>query len=369
MKTKLICLLITGLGIISLSGCLEHRFQVRLNNDGSVEAGYRLEGTPSDFGGDHFLLPDSARWQLKRTTENREDETVERLEASATISRYDSLRHYFDWRNSPADTIFLIPELTLDRRWHIAGQRWTFRAVLPSRRFKEFYGDETEFIPPECAALLENDSLAETLPPEEVSRLEKRYAMGILQWNNERYLRRFDQVWEAVNKADTDLPAVAPETFSIARAAWAEDLHRYLNQMDVPADPELMNLEWWAELKPLFLGHFVDLLGAEQIPVVIVVAEASEREYQISKSLKTDSYQVRSRLPGIRLKSPPAEREGEWLIWKCSGEELLNEDRSFFAASFQPSYWRVALVLALAFIAAILLVRRMRRRGGSGSDG
>ena len=364
MNTQLISFLIALTASVGLTGCLEHTFQIKLLEDGRIEADYTMVGGPQDFQDDRRLFPDSIRWRVTRVIENTEDETRERLEAHAAIGSSDSLEDYFDWRTLPADTLQLRRDLTINRNKHLLGQTWRFTAAFYSRRFKETYGDEEQFIPPECAAALENDSLADALSPDEISRLEEKYALGILQWNNERYLRRFDQVWEAARRANPVLMKVTDETYSIARSGWSDDLRRYMNQMDVPSDPELMNLEWWSDLKPLFLGHFADLVGAEQLPQVISQSEAFEREYQITKNMKNDTYNVKVNLPGIRLKAPHAKREGGWFVWKCEGKELMDDNRLFYAASYQPSYWRVGLTIAIVAGLIATLVNRLRKRRG-----
>lgn len=342
-----------------LAGCLEHRYTVTALPDRSVEVVYELRGDRADIEDGHELLPDSAAWGLQRTVEESEEKTTHLISGRARCDNPEKFGPLLLWGKSPGDTIYFQPRAALTAGSVPFGTIWRFRAVLPSRCFIERYGDIWEFVPEECRALEEDDAVR-GLPAGEVTLLEMKFGLGVIQWNRDRYERAFDQVWRRIRYADGLLRDSSETTLAIARAGWVADLHSFLNNLDV-GEPQTANLDWWGDLRPLFLSRFVEMVGPGQIEVTGGIADAIQAEYAISKDLEDDNFHFEITFPGYVLKTN-GDRDQRRVIWEVNGKTMENEESVLTAFAFQVDFIQVGAAPAIVLIIIWSLARRRRSR-------
>ncbi len=363
MNTKLISqtVIVAALGSIT-SGCLEHTYHISVLPDERVELRYKVAGDRLDFDDELQLLPDSTDWGLERSVEEHENETVHIIEGSLLIARYTQLDRALDWQLTEEDTVYLRRSVSPEKSSQLFGVAWRFHGKLHSRCFDELYGDIWDFVPSECRALDDEEQM-DTMTAHEIEMLEVKFALGILQWNRSRYEHRIDRVWELVKARVPGLPDTTAITYSIVRAGWVNDLHRYLNKLDMP-EPTTANLDWWSDLRPLFLGRLVDITGPGAVEVISRISDAAEREYQITKDIEDDVFCFKLHLPGRTVRTNGSSEDEGWILWEFTGKELLSQDGVMSATSFELSWWRAVLAAFAAVLILSWIRRRIRRARG-----
>ncbi len=341
-------------------GCIEHTYKITALPSDRAKLEYQAKGDTLDLHDGKELLPDSTEWNIRRSVEEKDNETIHIIDAENTAETLKEISSKFNWQDSPEDTIYLQRDFNISKQWLIFGDKYTFRGMFKSRRFKEKYGDIWDYVPEECR-VLENDATLSSVPAEEIKVLERKFATGVLQWNLVRYEKRFKKVWEILKRKqghaidDTSLTA-----FSIASTAWSEDLRQYLNQMDIP-NPNTVDLEWWGDIKSVFMGGLVDLAGVEHAILIREVSESLESEYQISKDIEDDKFVVKVLMPGKPAGSNGRKDDAGFQTWEMPGEELLNKDFIMEASSFEFSYWRIAL-FGVVLVFGIRMIKRILTR-------
>ncbi|MFH0765340.1 MAG: hypothetical protein V2A61_02860 [Calditrichota bacterium] len=337
-------------------GCLEHNYHLTVLPTGEVDVDLEIRGDRMDLEDGRELLPDSLAWGLTRLLEEDDRETTHIITGSASIINFADLDSLFDWRQTPEDSVFLRRKWTLTKRKEIFGQRYDMEIQFFSRRFDELNGDIWDFVPTECH-ILDDPDVSDKLGAEAQEALETKFTLGLLQWNKNRYECRLGQVWRSYReRLTTGTIDTSSEIFSIARAGWVDDVRLYLNQLDIP-DPNYVNLDWWEELRPVFLGRLVDITGPSSVDLLSRIADAVEREYQISKDTQDDVYKIRAKFPGISFKSNGKKRDDDQIEWEIKGKELMNCDQMLKASSFEPSWFRIVL-MAFLIILGLRVLRK-----------
>ncbi|NQT34018.1 hypothetical protein HQ587_02415 [bacterium] len=353
------CVVIVLTLLVALSGCIEHSFNIRVLRDESIDVLYLARGDLMDFDDDRQLMPDSTLWNVRSWIEQGDEERTQNFEARLTISDLSGLNEKLDWQCTEKDSLHLRRDLSIERIAGIFGIKYHFTGIIYSRNFNNLYSDIWEFVPPECKAL-ESDDLSENLTSMETEILEEKFALGIIQWNINRYIRRFDRVWHTAVRRSPDLADISEATFSIGRAGWSEDLHQYLNELDI-GDPSMLDLDWWSDLRPVFLGRLIDITGYEKTNLFSRIGDAIEREYQITKDNEDDMFRFNVVLPGKITSSNGVKDENEGINWEFSGNVLQNEDGVMTATSFVLSIWRV-VAACLLLVVILSLLRRIFRK-------
>ena len=353
------CVIIILLLLVTLSGCIEHSFNIRVLHDESIDVLYLAKGDPMDFDDDRQLMPDSTVWNVRSWVEQRDEENILNYEARLTIVDLSGLNKKLDWQRTEADTLHLKRDLSIERVPAIFGVKYRFTGIISSRNFNSLYGDIWKFVPTECK-VLESDDLSENLTSIETEILEEKFALGIIQWNINRYIRRFDRVWLTAVHQSPELADISETTISIGRAGWSEDLHQYLNELDI-GDPSMLDLDWWSDLRPVFLGRLIDITGYEKTNIFSRIGDAIEREYQVTKDIEDDMFRFNVVLPGRIISSNGVKDENEGINWEFSGSVLQNEDGVMAAGSFVLSIWRV-IAACLLLVVILGLLRRILRR-------
>lgn len=343
------------------SGCIEHTFNISVLPEDSIEIVYHAKGDVMDFNDSGQLMPDSTVWKVRSWLEEKEEEKVHHVEASITINDASRLDEILNWQQTQSDTLHLKHDLQLGKHPNLFGTTWRFSGILYSRRFDETYGDIWDFVPEECRAL-EDDERKNSLSTDETKILEEKFTLGIIQWNLDRYTKLFDHVWKSAVDHQPDLCDASETTLSIARAGWVEDLHQYLNGLNLE-NPNTMNLDWWNELRPVFLGRMVDITGPHAVDLLTGIGNAIEREYQTSKDIEDDSYRFIVSLPGKTTSSNGSKHDEGGILYEFPGKELLNNDGIMIASSFEISIWRVVVAAFLLIFALNLIRRALRKRG------
>ncbi len=132
-----------------------------------------------------------------------------------------------------------------------------------------------------------------------------------------------------------------------------------MNDLDVH-QPKTVNLEWWEDLRPLFLGRMFDIAGIDFIDKLSQIGDNVELEYQISKDMEDDSYVYNLLLPGTTINNNGSKNDEGWLEWEFEGKYLLNEDGIMHASSFVISWWRTGLLIFISLFALNLLRRKLK---------
>jgi len=348
-------LLIALSAILALTGCLEHRYQFSVLTDQSVSVHYELRGDRVDIEDGNELLPDSAIWSIERSVEESEEETAHIIKGTRSIKSFQELSKILDWKKGIQDSIYFQPQVSMTSRTVFFGKRWDFSAILPSRKFNETYGDIWDYVPEECRAI-ENEDELKNLPSDEVKMLEKKFGLGVIQWNRARYERAFDYVWQVCNANNLLLPDENQTGLSVAKAGWIDDLHIYLNSLDV-GEPQTANLNWWTDVKPQFVERFSNLIDTSIITRMVAIADAAENNYLISKDLEDDKFLFELSLPGL-VSTENGEIEDNLVKWEFSGKDISNDEITMIASTFQFDYLQISGAVALLFAAFFLIMKR-----------
>jgi len=338
---------------VALSGCLEHKYNISLLRDSSVEVDYELRGDRVDLEDGQELLPDSLLWKTERSVEDGEEETTHILKGSQHISSPSNLSDLLDWKRRASDSVYFVPFVELVPKTMLFTKKHLFFSKIKARRFNELYGDIWEYVPEECRAIEDEDALKQ-LPTEEVKMLELKFGLGIIQWNRARYERAFDQVWNIASARSLLKPDSDQIGFSVAKAGWIEDIHIYLNSLDI-GKPQTANLKWWETLKPAFISRFANLIDSSKAGDVIAIADAVELHYQISKDLEDDRFTFELSLPGF-VSAGNGSNTGQVVTWEFSGKDFSNEDVELHASTTQVDYLQVFALLVI--ITAIYYAKR-----------
>ncbi len=335
-------------------GCIEHNYHLRVFPDGSVFVHVEMKGDNYDFADGHEQFPPEF-WNTERDTLVKDDETMIVISGSAISDNLDSLDALLAWSVTSSDTVFLQKSAVTTMKNRLFGVEYSVEVVFHSRRFDDLYGSIWEFVPEECRSL-DDPAAEEYLTTNDYKILEQKFALGILQWNRSRYAKRMKRTWMSLKQRLPDIPDTSSTIFSIVSAGWEDDVHRYLNQLDID-EPSFASLDWWDDLRPVFLGRIVDVCGVESIILAKNIVEAVEEEYEVTRDLEDDVIKFSMVLPGKITQTNGLRMEDGSVEWEVKGREVANEDVTFKAVSFEPSLWRIAL----SAMALLILIRTLRR--------
>ena len=346
---------------IVFPGCIEHTFNLTVLSEDEIDVLYEAQGDIMDFSDDGQLLPDSTVWEYDEWVEERKGETVKHVKAKLIITNIADLNTSLDWRYRVSDSLYLDHQFSIIRKTNLLGYTWSFKGTLKSRNFNVLYGDIWDFVPEECRAL-DNAEKENKLSSDEIKILEDKFALGIIQWNISRYTSLFNRVWQIAITHNPALIDTSETILSIARTGWEEDIHQYLNRLNVK-NPSTQNLDWWSDLRPVFLGHMVDLTTPVNADLFSRIGDAVEKEYQITKDIEDDKFTFNLIMPGRKISSNANPEEKECCKWEILGKDLRNEDALMFAKKFEISPVRVAIttfviILLISFFRRVILRRR-----------
>lgn len=357
-RYKITALLISG--ALSLAGCLEHNYDFKVHPNGVIDCHIFIRGDLVDMDDGMDIFPDTSVWQVSRRIEEGEKETVHIIEANAQLDNPLDLSSLFNWSKEPADSLHLRRAFDLKVEKNILFSRWRFSGLFISRSYNRKYGDIWDYVPAECR-VLEDEAQLNQMSSSDVDLLEKKFALGVIQWNRARFECVFERIWMNARRSDSSLADTSSIEYNIARSGWFDDLHRYLNLLDVPK-PEVVNLDWWVDLRPQFLGRFADFLPMEKIDFIADIADAVEREYLITRDMRDDIYRVRISLPGWTLKTDGQKDSGD-CIWEFTGEYLHNEDGVINAESIQFDFINMTgIILIIAIGLSLIYFYRKSRK-------
>ncbi len=299
-----------------------------------------------DLEDGYDLFPDSLDWNLERTIEEKDDETVHILSGIKSETGLPKLSELLNWKRNPRDTVRLQRDFTLHRESKLFGESIIFSAKFNSRNFDKRYGDIWEFVPEECQ-ILEDDEMKSALSSEEVELLEEKFSLGVLQWNLARYEKRFVEAWDRLKDRNISMSDTSETTFSIVNAGWSDDLRMFINDLDVQ-DPNTTNLEWWEELRSVFLGRLIDIAGINSAELISRIADNLELEYQVAKDIDDDNFKVILILPGRITDSNGMVSENGAVAWDISGEDIKNADYVLHAECFDLNVIRISIAALIS---------------------
>lgn len=340
---------------IALTGCLEHRYTITALPEDKFLVEYEARGDRVDIEDGNELLPDSSLWSVKRSIEESEDETTHILNGALELSGIEALSSAMNWKKHPGDTIYFQPIFGARSSWYPFGRKTDIEIKLLSRRFDELYGDIWDFVPEECR-ILDNDDEMNALPAEEIKMLERKFGLGIIQWNRARYEAAFDRVWQISLERGLLIPDEGKTGFSVSRAGWVDDLHIYLNSIDV-GEPQTANLVWWNDVKQSFLNRFSFLVKSGNIDEVAEIADGVEKRYIISKDSEDDRFLFNWTTPGITIKTNGIRNE-QTIHWEVEGKDISNDDIVLTASIIQFDTAQLIGVLIIIITGIYFLMRR-----------
>ncbi len=340
-----------------LSGCLEHRYHISVLSDQTVNLRYELRGDRIDLEDGNELLPDSVQWSIERKVEESEDQTTYVLKGGISLSSTEELASALDWRKKSGDSIYFRPITSFSTRSILWGKILEFKTIIPSRKFNESYGDIWEFVPEECRAIEDEEAL-KLLPADDVKMLELKFGLGVIQWNRARYERAFDVVWNISQTKKLLLPDENQTGYYVAKAGWTDDIHTYLNSLDV-GKPQTANLNWWADLRSQFLSRFSNLTDASSVVLVAEIADVIERKYLVSKDLDDDNFHFELTSPGF-VSANNGSRTDQSVSWEFSGKDISNQEMVMVASTYQLDYLQITITLFIIGIVIVLILRRNR---------
>ncbi len=351
--------IIFSLAVIIQSGCVEHSLKLTVLSENKLNIDYTMQGDRIDMEDGLEHIPDSTIWNSSRSIKENDDETIHIFKSSLLLDSLELLSEALDWSKNSPDSVYLFKKAKVNVNEYFFLKIYTFYGYFQSRNFTHKYGDIWDYIPLECK-VLENDNTVDAMTSSEVEILEKKYALGLIQWNRARYEQRFHKVWKIMKHKLADLRSIPQSSFSIAFSGWKDDIRQHLNSIDAD-NPDLLALEWWEDLRPQFLGHFVDLLGMENISLVEQVSESIDKDYRISRDLDDEQFELELILPGIALNSDGTKQDDGSLIWKFSGKELMDGDIDMHSQSIQLAYWNISLsIFGLLILGGFVVVKRKR---------
>ncbi len=350
----------SGLLLFGLLGCIEHTYTIRVLPEDQLELKYEARGDRIDLMDGRELFPDSTTWTIEWSEEQSDEETVHVLSATIPPQPLSSLSQVMDWTQTSADSIHLKRTVTLEKKEMLFGIKWEFNSTFFSRRFDERYGSIWDFVPDECR-VLDDEEVKKTLMPKELELLENKFALGILQWNRARFVRRFDNVWDILKQKHPTLSDASESLYEEARVLWEKDLHQYLNKLDIK-DPTIADLNWWDDIGGLFAKRMTLIASKSFLDEIILTSDALELEYQITKDSEDDQFNFKLFLPGRLTDSNADDKDEDGLeVWSFYGRDLLNGDEQLSASSFEPSIWKIGIAAFLAIIILIILKRLIIR--------
>lgn len=341
-----------------LPGCIEHKFKIYVTPEDQINIVYEARGDRIDLEDGFDTFPDSLAWNLTRSKEESENETTHILAGSLDLQEISGLNAALDWKTSADDTIHLQRTFNLKKTQKLFGIAYIFNVEFTSFKFDELYGDIWDYIPIECKALDDEDQLSK-IPDDQVKILESKFAFGLLQWNRIRYENRFKQTWEILKSRIDDLNDTTETSFSIAFAGWTDDLHQYLNNLEIE-DPNTVNLEWWQDLGPIFLGRFIDLVGVGPAEMLHRITDELEKKYQIAKDVEDDQFHITIQLPGKTYKHSGNLKEEGIIEWTIPGKDVLNTSFQLEAESIVFSYWRIGVTALIVILLIGILGRTIK---------
>lgn len=146
---KLLSSIILLLMLLLLTGCLEHREEIVVHSDGSVDITAKIEGDIEDFKAG-VAIPDSSEWIINKLQYDTTKRAVKlKMEAYREIPYGKPLPATFAVKGSDPDSLQLYFPTEI-KMWKDGSRTfYEFKRIYHARRFQRYHGNEDMQIDPE----------------------------------------------------------------------------------------------------------------------------------------------------------------------------------------------------------------------------
>lgn len=356
-RFKRVGLLAAFLLVLTMQGCIEHRFLYKFNVDGTCDFYYSARGDSLDIYDPAGSFPTEPLFIVKSRTEvDTAGTETHVLEAQGRFNP-DDLPGTLGLKEIPWTEVFLKHPARLYRTPLFFVSIYIFQNTFESRERTVTEGERWNYIPEECRLLESEEDSA--LTDGERRILEEKYAAGMLLWNAERYKLRVREILQRALELNPEI-TIPPEWVDSALAEVDSLIDAYLAAISVE-DLDLANLEWWDDLSAgtnQILFENLNFIGDSTLQADIThIGELLEMRHRVTEDIMDESFIIRVDLPGQTISSNTKESEEGVLVWRFDGSDLADDNYVIKAYSFYVFSDRVigALVLLLAIYLAVKL--------------
>jgi hypothetical protein len=361
VKLKMVLLwLIALMCLLNLSGCIQHRFLTIIHPDGSVTHTYEASGDSADLYDNKITLPSGFWWKIEtETSVDTSGQTVYTYRAKLNVPSARNIPESYAPEVAQFPEILLRHPIDIERYDALIGILFRYHQTFINRQKDAKYGNIWDTIDPECRILLD-DTKADSLPKEEKERLQALYLDGLIAWSRQMIVRRC----HAILKRDLELHpniALSPEQIKNAE----QSVESFTLQW-MPEDSGMSILlgedDLWETLGKPALNNMTEELryiGDSSFQADLVnLADMYQWEYDITKDLEDDEFQVKIILPGYYISDNAKEKNGDTLSWEFSGKDFYNENVLLKAQSIYVR-WIPMSIFGLVVLGLIIwLLRR-----------
>ena len=351
--------------LCNLNGCIHHRYITTIRPDGSVSHTYEAIGDSTDLYDDCITLPSGFWWRIE--TEVDYDSAGDPVHTYRGILNLSSVR-YIPVSYAPETVRY--PEIFLrhpiDYFRFDAGIAFVilYRQTFISRGKEAKYGNILNHLSPEGRAFLDSAS-SDSLSEEERSLLEAEYLSGMVVWTRSMMIRRCQAVLSRALEMHPDV-SFTEENLSDAMAIAEDHINRW-SPYDDGESLLLGEIELWNGVGKPAMNQMVSALtfigNTTFFEDLEMLGDLYQWEFDITKDLEDDEFEVQITVPGIRFYHNADGKESGALIWEFSGEDFFDSDVVIIAQSI---YFRWLPTSILGFvvlaIVAVVILRKSNRK-------
>jgi hypothetical protein len=352
------------LSCLILAGCIQHRFLTKINLDGSAAHTYEASGDSSDLYDNKITLPSGFWWKVEtETSQDTSGRTTYTYRAKLNVPSVRQIPDIYDPEVVRYPEILLRHPIRLERYDALLGVLFLYRQTFINRQKDLKYGNTWDFIDPACQVLM-NDSTADSLPKEEKDRLQALYLDGLITWSRQMIHRRCQDVLKRDLELHPEIDFSAEQIQNAEQSAesyilrWAPEdsgMSIMLGQDDL----------WESVGKPAMtiLSEQLKYIGDSSFQAdLMTLSDLYQWEYEITKDLEDDDFQVKVILPGFILHDNATQKSGDTLSWEFSGKDFYNEDVRIKAQTLYIRWMPTSLAILVLLTIIIYLIRRSSRR-------
>ena len=346
---------------LNITGCIQHRFLSIIKLDGSVSHTYEAIGDSADLYDNNITLPKGFWWDVE--TEIIQDSSgnpVHIHRARMNLRSPSHLPAVYAPESTHCPEIFLRHPIYFKRVDALFGVVFIFKQTFINRQKQIKYGSIWDYIDPESRELL-NSEQTDSLSEDEQARLEEIYLEGLVKWTREMILRRCRLILLKNLEFHQEV-SFSPQQIQRAFAKAEESIRQW--------EPRLNGTElligahdlWESVGKPTLavISQELEYVGDTTFFTDLsIVSDLYQWEFDITKDLEDDEFDVRISLPGFVFYNNADEKSQDTLTWKFSGTDIFDEDVVLIADTIYVR-WLPLVILAIVVLAIIILIFRKK---------
>jgi hypothetical protein len=344
-----------------MAGCIQHRYLTNIALDGSVHHIYEAVGDSSDLYDGKISLPQGLWWEIQTSVvQDSAGNLVHTYRASMDLRSPKYLPSTYAPESTHSPDIFLRHPIYFKRLDGLLGVLFLYKQNFVNRQKEAKYGSTWDYVDSDCEVLLDK-AKADSLPDDERNRLEHLYMDGLVEWTRAMILRRC----AAVLQRDLEMhPDVSFSREQLQDALLAAKAHLIKWEPEfggtelILGDGDLWNTVGKQTLQ--VISDELDFIGKTTFFADMqTVGDTNQWEFEITKDLEDDEFDVRLTLPGYVFYNNADEVAQDTLIWDFSGSDIFNDDKVITAYSIYVRWLPVGLLaIGIAAIIAILVIRK-----------